>query len=198
MGRIGRFAVIGAAVLLVACGQRDEARNETGAVGTAGASADDRSFVEESLGANMGEVELGRTAEQRATHPEVKMFAEMMVHDHTQSSDALRQIAQQHSIQVRSNLSETYRDLTERLSNLNSSEFDREYMDVMIDAHEETVDRLQSRAREGRFGQNKGQAQPESSDNPIEASLNQWAADKLPTTRRHLEEARRIRGLLFQ
>ncbi len=196
MGRIGRFAVIGATVLLVACGQRDEARNDTGAVGTAGVSAGDRNFFEESLGANMAEVELGGTAQQRATHPEVKMFAEMMVRDHTQSRDALRKIAQQYAIQVGADLSEKHRDLTARLTNLNGSEFDREYMDVMIDAHEESVDRLQSRSSEDRFGENKGQVRPESSDNPLEANLNQWAASALPTTRHHLEEARRIRDLL--
>lgn len=196
MGRIGRFAVIGATVLLVACGQRDETRNETGAVGTAGVSAGDRDFVEESLSASMAEVELGRSAQQRATHPEVKMFAEMMVRDHTQGMESLKQISQQHAIQVRSDLSETRRDLTERLSNLNGMEFDREYMDAMIDGHEEMVNHLQSRASEDRFGANQGQVRPESSDNPIEASLNQWAANTLPTTRRHLEEARRIRDLL--
>jgi putative membrane protein len=198
MGRIGRFAVIGATVLLVACdtGRRDEARDESGAVGTVGVSAGDRNFVEESLSADMAEVELGRLAQQRATYPEVKQFAEMMVRDHSQSSDALRPTAQQHSIQVRAGLPEEHRRLMERLSSLSGAEFDREYMDAMIDAHEEIVNHLQSRASEDRFGENQGTARPERADNPVEASLNLWAANTLPTASRHLEEARRIRDAL--
>jgi putative membrane protein len=196
MGRIGRFAVIGATVLLVACNPaRNETRDEA-AVGTAGVSADDQNFVEESASAGTAEVELGRTAQQRGTHPEVKQFAEMMVRDHTQGGDALRQIAQKHSIEVRADLSEQHRDLMERLSNLNGVEFDREYMDAMVDSHQDMIDHLQSRASEDRFGENKGTVRPEGSDNPVEASLNQWAANTLPTTRRHLEEARRVRDLV--
>jgi putative membrane protein len=196
MERIARFAVIGATALLVACNSnRNEARDE-GAVGTAGVSAGDQNFVNESLSAGMAEVELGRMAQQRATHPEVKQFAEMMVRDHTQAGDTVRQIAQQHSIQVRAELSEQHRDLMDRLSNLKGADFDREYIDAMIDGHENMVDHLQTRASEDRFGENKGTVQPEGSDNPVEASLNQWAANALPTTRRHLEEARRVRDLL--
>jgi putative membrane protein len=182
---------------LVACSPgRDEARDETGAVGTAGVSAGDRNFVEESLSAGMAEVELGRVAQQRATNPEVKQFAEMMIRDHTQAGNSLREIAQQHSIQTQPALAERHRDLMDRLSNLKGSEFDREYMDAMIQGHEDMVDHLQTRASEDRFGENKGAVRPEGSDNPVEASLNQWAANTLPTTRRHLEEAQRVRDLV--
>jgi len=195
MGRIGRFAVIGATVLLVACdaARRDEAaRDETGAVGTTGVSTGDRNFVEESLSAGMAEVELGRMAQQRAADAEVKQFAEMMVRDHTQSGDMLRQLARQHAIETPAPTENEHRDAMNRLTNLKGADFDREYMQAMIDSHEDMVDHLQSRASEDRFGENRGAVQPEASDNPVEASLNQWAANALPTTRRHLDEARRI------
>jgi putative membrane protein len=199
IGRIGRFAVIGATVLLVACdmGRRDEVtRDEAGTVGTAGVSAGDRNFVEESLSAGMTEVELGRMAQQRAADAEVKQFAEMMVRDHTQAGDSLKQVAQQHAIQTPSEMQDQHRDLMDRLSNVQGADFDREYMEAMVDSHENMVDHLQTRASEDRFGENKGTVRPEGSDNPIEASLNQWAANALPTTRRHLEEARRINDRL--
>jgi hypothetical protein len=54
------------------------------------------------------------------------------------------------------------------------------------------VDRLQTRASEDRFGDDKGEVKPERSDNPVEAALNQWAARALPTVRHHLDEAKRI------
>lgn len=186
MGRIGRFAVVCATVLLVACdtGRRDEAaRDEAGTSGTAGVSAGDRNFVEEALSAGMAEVELGRMAQQRAADAEVKQFADMLVRDHSQAGDSLKQLAQQHSIPARGELEERHRDLIDRLSNLKGADFDREYMDAMIDSHEDMVGHLQTRASEDRFGGNQ-------------ASLNQWAANALPTTRRHLEDARRLRDRL--
>ena len=51
---------------------------------------------------------------------------------------------------------------------------------------------MQTRASEDRLGDDKGTVKPERSDNPVEAALNQWAAKVLPTTRHHLDEAKRI------
>ena len=42
----------------------------------------------------------------------------------------------------------------------------------------------------------KGAVRPEDSDNPVEAALNKWAADTLPTARHHLDEARRIKDAI--
>ena len=80
------------------------------------------------------------------------------------------------------------------MSNLRGAEFDREYMSAMVDGHEDVLERLQTRASEDRFGDDKGTVSPERSDNPVEASINQWAAAALPTVRRHLDEAKRIHG----
>ena len=65
-------------------------------------------------------------------------------------------------------------------------------MRAMVDGHEDVLDRLQTRASEDRFGDDKGTVSPERSDNPVEASINQWAAAALPTVRHHLDEAKRI------
>lgn len=191
MKRIGRLAVVCAAVLMIAC-DRDAARDESGTVGTTGVSAGDRNWVADSLSSGMAEVELGRLAQQRASNPEVKQFAEMMVRDHSKGGEALKQIAQQHSIQVQPQLRDEHRDLMNRLSNLQGAELDREYMDAMVESHENMIDHLQPRASEDRFADNKGAVRPEGSDNPAEASINQWAANVLPTARHHLDEARRI------
>lgn len=196
MKRIGRLGVVCAAVLMMACGGNDVARDESGTVGTAGVSAGDRTWVEDSLSSGMAEVELGRTAQEKASNPEVKQFAEMMVRDHSKAGDELRRTAQQHSIQVEPQITDEHRDLMDRLSRLQAAEFDAEYMEAMVDSHENMIDHLQARASEDRFGDNKGAVQPERSDNPADAAINQWAANALPTARRHLDEARRIRDSL--
>ncbi len=192
---VGTMAVVCAAVFTLAC--NTENRNETttnndSTIGTTGVSDGDREFVEASASANSAEVELGKLAEQRATSNEVKKFAAMMVSDHSKANQELMQVAQQHSIQAPSDLNEEHRDLVGRLSNLRGADFDREYMEAMIDSHQDVIDHLQTRASEDRIGDNKGAVEPEGSDNPVEASLNQWAAATLPAARHHLEEAQRI------
>jgi len=92
MKRIGRLALVCLAVLTLACdtGRREE---REGAVGTAGVGAGDRNFVEKSLTAGMAEVELGTLARDRAASTDVKQFAEMMIRDHTNAANALKQEA---------------------------------------------------------------------------------------------------------
>lgn len=184
-----------AAVLSLACDTtRDTINEENSTVGTSGdmVSSGDRDFVENMLHAGMAEVELGKLATERAAHTDVKQFGRMMVQDHSRSGEALEQIASQHAIPAPSQLDEENLDARNRLSTLHGAEFDREYMSLMVQKHENVVDRLQTRATEDRMGDNKGAVEPERSNNPVESSINEWAANTLPTTRHHLEEARRI------
>jgi putative membrane protein len=194
MKPIALMPVVFAAALSFACNSENRTTSERSTVGTSGdtVSAGDREFVEDVAIANMAEVELGKMAMERGVSAEVKQFADMMVKDHSKAGDELRQIAMQHSIPVPAALDEQHQDLKTKLSNVTGAEFDREYMNAMVDGHEDVVDRLQTRASEDRLGDEKGTVKPESSDNPTEAALNQWSAKALPTVRHHLDEAKRI------
>ena len=75
---------MGLAVSVVACAgdnanERDKpaAREPGAAVGTAGANAD-RDFIQDQLEDGRAEVNLAKIASERATHPQVKEFAQMM------------------------------------------------------------------------------------------------------------------------
>ncbi len=196
MKRIALLPVAMAAVLTFACNNAENRsiRDDAAGVGTTGTavSAGDRDFVEELATAGMAEVELGRLAMERSGNAEVKQFADMMVKDHSKAGDELKQVAMRHSIPMPAAIDEAHQELKSKLSTLKGAEFDQEYMSAMVDGHEDVVDRLQTRSSEDRFGDNKGSVQPEGSDNPVEADINQWAAAALPTVRHHLDEARRI------
>ena len=191
MKRIGQLGIVCVAVLTLACDA--QTRRDDNTIGTTGVSAGDTEFVEDAASSGMTEVKLGELAQQKAQSAEVKQFAEMMTRDHTKGGEALKQIAKQHSITVPSQPDDDHTELINRLSQQSGAEFDREYMDAMVESHENMIDLLQTRASEDRFGDNKGAVQPEGSDNPVEAALNQFASNTLPTARRHLEEARRVR-----
>ena len=194
MKRIGLLAVVFATALSFACNAENRTTTRESTVGTSGdaISAGDRDFVEDMTIGGMAEVELGRMAMERGASPEVKRFGDMMVKDHSKAGDELKQVAMQHSIPMPAALDQKHQDLKTTLSNLRGAEFDREYMKAMVDGHEDVVDRLQTRASEDRFGDDKGEVKPERSDNPVEGALNQWAAKALPTVRHHLDEAKRI------
>jgi putative membrane protein len=206
MKRIGFLSVTFAALLAVGCGEgrRDEANRPAGeapAVGTAGersAAERDRdvgplvrNWVEDRLEGGMREVKLGELASQKAQNADVKAFGRMMVQDHTKSGEELKQIASKHNITAPAQPDDDTRDATERFSKLQGAEFDREYMNRMVDDHEKTLNALEDRLDKEGDNENPRYT-PKKADNPLENELNQWAAKVVPTVRQHLERARQL------
>ncbi len=226
MKRFGLLSLALATAVTVACNgnaRTDRASNDTNStIGTSGAaernsgvSRGDENFVRDMLMDGNAEIELGKMAEQKATSPEVKRFAQMMVSDHTQAAAQLKQIAATYNIQPDSKLDDKHQDLMNKLSKLSGADFDREYMSAMVDNHQDAVDSLEKHvdiARnpnestsdrvKGTFGSNKdakeraGEVSPEKADNHVEASENSWAAQTLPVVRKHLDEAKQIKDNL--
>lgn len=206
MKRIGMLSVTFAAMLTMACGEgrrdTDEATRPAGdpaAVGTAGEADANRNnianrhkdWVEDRLLGGMTEVKLGELASQRAQSADVKAFGRMMVQDHTKAGDELKQIAPRHNITVPMDLDDDHREKVERLSQLKGTEFDREYIDQMVDDHEATVKALEDRLdKEG--DDDNPRYTPKQTDDAVERDLNQWAAKTIPTVRKHLDRARQL------
>lgn len=179
------FALACVATVTIACGDgnRNDNRGGTpGAAGTAGSSlSGDSEFVEDQLADGDAEVELGRLAEERATNPEVKEFARMMLQDHRKAGTELKQIASKHNVQPDEGEKNEHNDVRERLSKLSGREFDREYLKTMVEDHEEAVNEIEKKA--------------EHADNP---EVRQWASKTLPTIKQHLERAKQIQKSLEQ
>jgi len=213
MKRMGILPLVCAAALVVGCNTNKTAdnRDEPAAVGTAG-EADrtavhdsEKDFVGTQLADGEAEVELGRMAAQKASNPEVKRFAQMMVDDHTKAGAELKQVASKYAIDTtRPNNDDKHKDLMDRLSKLRAPQFDKEYMKAMVDGHEDAVDALQSRVDSTASLKDKvtdpskadKQVVPEKTDNVVAASVNDWAAQALPVVRHHLDEAKAINDKL--
>lgn len=208
MKRMGVLSIACAAALTIGCNgnTRTDNRTEPAAVGTAG-EADrtavhdsDKDFVNHMLSDGMAEVELGQMASQRAANPAIKRFGQMMVQDHTKAGNELKEIAGQYGIQPTPAIDDKHQDLMNKLSKLRGAEFDREYVNAMVDAHENAVDSLQSRVdsvaplkdRITNKPEADKQVVAEKSDNAPKASVNAWAATALPVVRQHLDEAKRL------
>lgn len=156
MRAMGILSIALAGALAVACngnGRNDTAANTTTgdtAVGTAGeaktdVSRGDRDFVNDQMIAGMAEIELGKMAAQKGASAQVKRFGQMMVDDHTRAGNELKQVATTFNIPEPTQLDDKHRDLQEKLSKLSGADFDREYMDAMVDGHQDVIDQLESR-----------------------------------------------------
>jgi putative membrane protein len=211
MKRMGLLSAAFAAMLTVACGGSQEDRttaNDPAAVGTAGeaakpdANADrnnaanaSRDWVEDRMIGGMTEVKLGELASQKAQNADVKAFGRMMVQDHTKAGEELKQLASKHNIQMNAQLDDDHRNVIDRLSKLQGAEFDREYMNQMVDDHENTLEALEDRVEKQGTDENPTY-QPKQDNNAVESALNQWAAKTAPTVQKHLQRARQLNDKL--
>jgi putative membrane protein len=190
---IGFASLTCAAVLAVGCnGARDEGyrtddRSVVGTTGETSITSGDRNFVEQLTYAGAAEVELGKLAVERASNAEVRKFGQMMIDDHTKAGNELKQIAMQFHVPQPAGI----------------DEFDKAYMDAMVDGHEDVADALEARVDEkDRTGVLKGDiprgtnVKPESADDSLEASLNMWSATTLPAVKAHLERAKQLEDLV--
>jgi putative membrane protein len=222
MKRYGFLTMALVAAVTIGCNSTD--RNDVNAnkpagsaVGTAGTSEvsnGDKNFVKDVSAANMAEIELGRLATEKGTNPAVKKFGQMMIDDHTKAGDALSAVASQHSIAMATELDDKHKDLQEKLSTLSGADFDREYIDAMVDGHNDVLDKLGSRVDKKSLEDYKAKTAdrvtgekidekveataivPEKSDNAATMSINEWAASSYPVVQAHFQSAKSIQDTL--
>lgn len=129
----------------------------------------DRNFIEEAAQGGMAEIEHAKLAAQRASHPQVKQFAQRMVADHTQAGDELKTIAGARGVTPPLTIDRKQQREKDKLGKLSGNAFDREYMKHMVDAHKRTVSLFEKQAKSGKDG-----------------DLKSFAIKTLPTLKEHL------------
>lgn len=183
MKKLNLIAIFSAAFLIFSCegntNKQDSAevaeeRNEERLADTDNLE-EDSDFVVEAASSSMMEVELGQLAVQKASSQEVKNFAQKMVDDHSKANQKLKQIAQKKNIALPGAVGEDHKKHIDDLREKSGREFDKEYMNLMVDEHKEDVNKFEEAAND-------------LNDN----ELKSWATETLPTLRQHREEAERI------
>ena len=142
----------------------------------------DTQFLAEAIRDGMAEVELGKTAAQKAASPEVKRFAERMVADHTAANEKLAAMAEKHKIEPEGTYgtpplrpAEEGQAKQQDLSTLSGEAFDRAYMAAMVEDHEKAVGAFKQQAEKGQ-----------------DAELRSLAEATLPTLEDHLRMAQSL------
>jgi len=153
-------------------------------------AADSKTFVNDLTMAGLAEVQLGKLAAERGSSPDVKSFGQMMVKDHTQAANELKPIATELKVQQPTQLDQKHKALADKLSKLQGSEFDREYINAMVMGHEEVAAKLRTRVETKTAPHDAAHAPTASGSG--EQKLSQWATTVLPTVQKHLDRAREI------
>lgn len=136
-------------------------------------------FAVKAANGGMLEVQMGKLAQEKAQNPRVKAFATMMVNDHTKANDELKDLAVKKNIALPAELSTASKDHIDKLSKKSGKDFDKDYMDMMVNDHDEDVKEFDKAAA-----------------NLEDMDLKSWASKTLPTLRTHQDSAKAIKAAL--
>jgi len=140
---------------------------------------EDSKFAVESASGGMMEVQLGELAQQKAASQKVKDFGAMMVRDHSKANDELKSIAANKNITLPPAPGEDHMDHIKKLSEKSGKEFDKDYIDLMVDDHKKDIDKFEKCSKDAK-----------------DADLKAFAAKLLPTLREHLNAAKKIKDAM--
>jgi putative membrane protein len=169
MKKISAFSLpVVAALLMLAC---------AGDASDGGKKSD--GFAKAAAQGGMAEVQMGKLATERGGSAVVKLFGQRMVDDHTKANMELNQLAARKNIQLPQELSADQKSMMDKLSKLAGEDFDKQYVDMMVDDHEHDVAEFQTQSEKG--------------DDP---DVRAFAAKTLPTLRDHLQMIKDIKSKL--
>jgi len=134
-------------------------------------SQQDKNFIKDAAEGGMAEVELSKIAE-KSQNPEVKRFAERMVHDHTAANTELTGIATGLGIEMPNKLDAEHQRIRDQLSGMHDRAFDQQYMQVMVNDHDQAVKLFREEDTAGH-----------------DAELKRFAQKTLPTIEQHQKMA---------
>jgi putative membrane protein len=107
-------------------------------------SQSEQQFVSQVAAENLLEVRLAQSAQQRATNPSVKQFAQRMVIDHTSMQKQWMDAAKKNGIDFKAEMSARHVQQAEQLRSLTGAAFDQAYMNLMVQNHQENVSTFQA------------------------------------------------------
>jgi putative membrane protein len=139
-------------------------------------SRGDRKFIQHTAEKGMFEVQAAQLAAGKATDPNVKSFASMLVDHHTAANNELVQIANDRRIELSPAPPRGMRRDIAKLGKKSGADFDREFVrEVGIKDHEKAIKDFEKASRDVKDPQ-----------------LKAWVDKTLPKLREHLAQAQKL------
>lgn len=137
-------------------------------------AASDRRFMMEAAQSDMAELMTSKMAQQKGQSDAVKQYAQMMITDHTATSEKLTSMAQAKGVTLPTDVDGKHKRMAAKLEKAEGARFDREYMQGQVKAHQDAVKLFERQAKNGR-----------------DEDLKQFATATLPRLREHLQMAQK-------
>lgn len=175
----------GAMMVCSACGNQNskdsvkEAMDKNESTAAPGISEADRNYAVKAASGGMMEVELGQMAAAQASSQLVKDFGQSMAGDHSAANEELKGLAAQKQITLPDVPGKDHQDKIDKLRKKTGKEFDKAYMEMMVDDHKEDIALFENEANNGN-----------------DPDLKSWAAAKLETLRHHLHMAEQTKEMI--
>jgi putative membrane protein len=135
----------------------------------------DAEFSTKSAVGGLAVVEFGNLALEKTNNPQVKDFANMMVTDHGKANEELIAIAKMKNITLPGALDEEHQKKRSELNGKTGKDFDKAYVEAMVDGHEKTLKLMQDEAKDGK-----------------DADLKAFASKTTPVVNTHLVMIKKI------
>ncbi len=156
------FIVLGMIILFLPCVFAQENSKE-------------QDFLTKAVGSNQFEIALGTHALKQSEKDDFKQYGQMLINDHTKVLEELQEAAAAKKLSLPDGLEENQASILKSLSVLSGADFDNAFKDVMIKTHESAIALFEDAA-----------------NNLNDQEMRQWAAEKVPTLRGHLEQAKSL------
>lgn len=127
---------------------------------------------------NERELLLSRQAAERATNPQVRAYATEMAREHTSATEELSRLSTRKGVTIQRMSAEKVADLQQDWAAKSGREHDEDYLEAMIDAHEDTLDLLEKGA------------------GSKDAEVAAFASKMRPQIQTHLQRARALKKSL--
>lgn len=150
-----------------------------GAVKAGNLSSQDQQFAKIAAQANLGEVDLGKMAQDRGSSALVKQFGKLMVNDHSKAQDDLKNLMAGAAFTLPNAPAQKETSLKSSLSKASGKDFDEAYVRDMLQGHKDVVAAFERETREGQ-----------------DPALKAFAVRVLPTIEDHIRIAEDIAGRL--
>src|SRR5262245_60114616 len=171
-------------------------------------------FLTKVIEANAAEVKIAELAQTKAQSQRVKDYAQMIVKDHTMALDKMQTLLNDRNAVAKTTvgpknwhevkLNTMHQNTWNRLSKLSGTNFDREFMMVMVHDHRNAISDFETHSRShGNAPSTRqqtsrqkpttaGQTAPATPDYAMDTDTIAFANEILPTLKEHLKSAQDI------
>jgi putative membrane protein len=138
-------------------------------------------FADKAAQANMAEIETAKLAVERATNPDVKAYAQMLIDDHTKAGESLGAAVVTAALAPPPTVLDEFH--MRRVNDINEDDgdedFDSDFINMQIDMHDDAIDLFDDYASDG-----------------ANYSLKTFASNALPTLQAHKAKAEQLRDAM--